>query len=303
MIYLIASIFLSAGVSSALKIAGIKKLDSDNVTLYNYIFAVSFSLINCLKNNHLHLIGNLPKADVITLLSVRNPGNSALLTLLFGIVLGLAYLGIVVSMKHSIQNNGVGITSFFSKTGFILTTIFSIIVWREIPGLLQWVGIAAAIMALLLMLSNTGEKGNIHAPQFLLMVVSCNAIIEINKKCFTMYAINDFQDVLVLIIFTVALFACIFYNFGRKRKAGIKFKIKNQEILLGIFMGLPNVLSSIVQLLGLQNLPATVFFPSSAAGSLVFSILLGRFAFKETLSKKQIMAVVVAMISLVLINI
>ena len=303
MIYLIASIFLSAGVASALKIAGIKKLDSDNVTLYNYIFAVSFSLLNCLRSNHLHLMKNLPKADFTTLLSEPNLGNSAFLTLFFGVILGLAYLGIVVSMKYSIRNNGAGITSFFSKTGFILTTVFSIIVWHEIPGLLQWLGIIVAVIALLLMMSNTGEKGNIHAPHFLLLVVLCNSIIEINKKFFTIYAMSDFQDLLVLVIFTVALIACIFYNFGRKRKAGVRFRIKGYEILLGVFMGLPNVLSSIVQLLGLQHLPATVFFPSSAAGSLVFNILVGRFIFKETLSKKQVLAVIVAMTSLVLINI
>lgn len=302
MIYLIFSILLSSGLTIALKIANIKKLNADNVVLCNYVFAFVFALSACIRTGRLSAFGELPHVDFASLFAVPSGANSVFFAIVLGLMLGGIFFGNVIVMKYSVVSNGAGITAFFGKTGFIITTLVSLFLWRELPTALQWLGIGVSITALVLMMSDGGSFGNIKAPHLLLLLFAGNAVVEIDNKSFTMYALAEYKDLLVLMTFTTALLLCGLYTGVRRRQMGEGFSLKPSEIALGICMGLPNVLSSFVQLLALQKLPASVFFPSNAAGALIFNILMGRLAFHEKLSKRQVFAVGLAVGSLVLIN-
>ena len=75
------------------------------------------------------------------------------------------------------------------------------------------------------------------------------------------------------------------------------------ELLYGVMVGLPNFLGSRFVLLALKSVPAVVVYPTRSVGVLVVITLIGTTVFKERLSKRQLAAMAVIIVSLVLLNI
>lgn len=299
MIYLILSIFLSCAISVIFKAIEKKDFNGDNVTLFNYVFASTCAFANAYSGGLVQQWGRIAECDLSTLLSEKSVPGTLLLLSVLGLFTGILYLVTLLLIRKSIAQNGMNITALFGKFSFIFTALFSILLWAEIPTAVGFVGLAVAVFGLLLLT----EKKNLRTItnfKLLFLLTGFYCLMEMSKKIFVQYGLEEFKDLFVFAIFFSALINCVVYVAFRARKTG--FKIRFGEILTGIAVGLPNVLSSTVQLLALQYLPVSVVFPSIAIGSLFVTTIISRFIFREVITRRQLISSTFAFVGIILIN-
>lgn len=301
MIYLILAICVSCVMGVVYKVADVRRVNSDAVTLVNYMFASASSILSAASLGALGALARLGEANPAELLTKPSVPNTALYCLIFGAIFGCVYLGNFLTMKTSIHHNGVGITTFFGKSGFLPLIVIVMLVWREFPTAREWIGMALSMCALL-MLTGSFREIDAHRPALLFVYLMGSGIVELNSKMFALYGLAEYKTLLLAVIFPVALIGCCVYVAVKYRASGERFRIGPRAWLLGAVLGVSNVLSTVLQMKCLESLSTAVVFPSIAAGNLLLSVLIGKFIFGEATTARQWIATAITMVSLVLIN-
>lgn len=157
MIYLILAILCSSGVSLSIRYAEQHSGRMKSVTVVNYIASV-FWCFYFLPDKHLY-----PVAD----------GQAFVLVL--SIINGCLYLGTLLLQQVNIRKNGTTISASFSHMGVLVPTVLSIFLFGEYPGRLQWVGVALALAAILI-LNIQGRADKEKAREPLLILYFCDRI-------------------------------------------------------------------------------------------------------------------------------
>jgi len=127
--------------------------------------------------------------------------------------------------------------------------------------------------------------------------------MELASKCVVNYSLEGFNSLMVSTTFPTALVLCIIHVVIVHSREHTPLRISLRDVIGGVCLGLPNVCGSYLALKALETLPGNIMFPTNAAGNLVAVTLAGVIFFRERLNKKQIAAVCLMVISLILINI
>lgn len=130
----------------------------------------------------------------------------------------------------------------------------------------------------------------------LILLFFFGGLAEFSNKIFQKYAISDFKDVFLFTVFFTAFIISIFFT------VKVKKPLRKKDILTGIAVGIPNLFSSYFLILSLNTVTTSVAFPLYSAGSIVLINLGGYFIFKEKISSKNKVAILMTIIALVLIN-
>lgn len=304
MIYLVSSILLSSLVTMIFKVTDQWKLDANNLILVNYLFASIVSICLSVKENlYRGIFSILKSADVKTLFTERTLGNTYLLILVVGTIAGALYIIDLFNTKNSVVYNGAGPTALFSKFGFLLSTAVAAFLWKEYPQGLQLAGIAIAVAALFLASGNIRQLQYIQRPGVLAAMVLTGGAMELSSKCVVNYSLEGFQRLMVSTTFPTAFILCILFLVSEQVKGKSQFTISLRDIGAGLCLGLPNVCGSYLSLKALESIPANIMFPTNAAGNLVVVTLSGVVFFHEKLDRRQIAAICMMVVSLILINI
>ncbi|MBC3517238.1 EamA family transporter [Neobittarella massiliensis] len=301
MIYLLWAILLSGMVSMVFKFIEKKDCEGDYVTWVNYLFAASFSLVRAFQGGLAQQWGKMAQCTPSTLLTQKTVPNTLLLLTVLGAVSGICYLASLLLIRVSIAKNGLSITTIFGKFSFAFTAVFTLLLWREFPQGLGAVGFAIAVVGLLLMSGRRGAK-EIQSVGVLFGLALINSTIEMFSKLFVQYGIERYKDLMVFTIFGSAAVYCTVYVALQLKKKTIRRGIRLRDILAGVAVGLPNVLTTTVQMRALERLPAAVVFSSISVGVLFLTVLVGRFVFKEKITRRQALCSLLAFAGVVLIN-
>lgn len=304
MIYLVFSILLSSLVTVIFKVTDRFKLDANNLILVNYLLAAIVSIYLSAKEQlYQGFFAILQTANVGTLFTEKTLGNTYLLILVVGVVAGALYIIDLFNTKNSVVYNGAGVTALFSKFGFLISTAVAALVWRELPQGLQLVGIGIAVAALLISSSNLKELQLIRRPGLLVAMVLFGGAMELSSKCVVQYSLEGFNSLMVSTTFPTAFLLCAAYVLIQHLKSHEKFRISVQDVVGGLCLGLPNVCGSYLSLKALETVPGNIMFPTNAAGNLVVVTLVSVAFFREKLNARQITAICLMVVSLILINI
>lgn len=302
MIFLIAAIAVSCTIVFTFKVANIKGWNSDNITLVNYICATFISVILCAAQGLFPAFLEIKNVDFSTLGRQMSVPNSMFFILILGIITGTLYVVNISLVNKNVINNGAGISTLFSRSGFLISIALSVILFGERVTWLRLLGAGLTIFALAI--AGGVGSGKLHLTRPLLLIGSlcCIGFLDANNKAYSALALPEYKANFTAITFTISLLIFGFLFYQRTRGKGKKANFKWQEILAGIIMGVPNAFGNIFQILALNTIPASVMFPTMAAGSLLISTLLSAFVFKEPFGKRQILSVSLTTISLVLVN-
>ena len=74
-------------------------------------------------------------------------------------------------------------------------------------------------------------------------------------------------------------------------------------MLFGALLGIPNFFSTKFLLMALGDLPAVIVYPTFSAGTILVVTVAGLLLFKEKLGKRQLLAMSVILLALILLNI
>ncbi len=282
MIFLLLAVASSAAMALVLKAFRAGRGNRYGILLGNYLTCVLISFLT------------LPEKGMIL------SGSRA--TLVCGAVGGLFFVAALVCMQTSIRHSGATLTAAFARLGLVVCLGVSILAFSERPGGLQIVGICLALAAIVLLAPGGQRSGRRTAGGLglLLLTLLCSGGADVMAKVFDRCCPAREGSLYFFFLFSAATVLCLGLLILERVRTGKG--VDPREFASGILVGLPNFYSSYLLLRALQNLPATVAYPTYSAGTILLVMLLSALLFKERLQKRQIPGMVLLFAALILLN-
>lgn len=300
MFYLTLAIISSAAISLIFKYSENTNSNRYLITSTNYFVASMISLFMIISKGLLIEINKtssfFSEVKQINSNLIFSPYSSIIWGLLAGFIAGFFFFLSFIYYQKSVKENGVSVTGMIAKLGILIPMIFSIIIWKEYPSTIQWLGIILALTSIILVNMAPKTLENFDLKPGLILLFLFGGLAEFSNKIFQKYAISDFKDVFLFTVFFTAFIISIFFTIKEKKP------LRKKDILTGIAVGIPNLFSSYFLILSLNTVTTSVAFPLYSAGSIVLINLGGYFIFKEKISSKNKVAILMTIIALVLIN-
>lgn len=212
------------------------------------------------------------------------------------LVNGILYLAGFVLLQYNIRVNGVVLSATFIKLGLLVSMVVSVVFFGERPEVVQWLGFALAVAAIVLMnfRPREGKAGN---GLLLLALLLAGGGGDAMSKVFEELGEPALSDHFLLGTFFVAFAICAaMILLGRAGKPG------KWEILYGLIVGIPNFFSAKFLLGALADIAAVIVYPVYSVATILTVTLTGVLLFRERLEKRQWMALGIILLALVLLN-
>ena len=285
MIYLFLHVVLLSGFGIFLKDAENRGHRLDPIGLVNYATAFVFSC---------------------ALASQTNSFTFTPLTLVFGLATGISYAFGFVLVVAGMRLSGIVVTTAVIGLSMILPILFSVIVWNEEPNLWQTLGILIALVALPLLSGTTKATQDTNRPTWyatpkigliVVVLLFLNAGVgRLAMKGFNEMCPMDQKPMYLFFLFIVTTVSYLFICLHKRQLPTIL------ELGYGILIGVCNVLGSGTFIVALDQLDALIAFPISGSGGMLFTTTVGILILGEQLNKRLAVGVVLAIISLILVN-
>lgn len=212
-----------------------------------------------------------------------------------GAVNGLIYLGGFALMQWSTRHNGVVLSSIFMKLGILVSTLISVVWFRELPTALQVIGFILAVTAIVII--NYRKGASLSRGSWALIVMLCmSGMGDGMSKVYEVYGNPAIENLFLFFTFLSALVLCLCLMVHKKECLGLK------ELGYGALLGIPNFFSSLFLLKALSSVPGVIAFPTYSVATILVVALAGLLVFREKLEKKQIVGSILICIALVLLN-
>jgi multidrug transporter EmrE-like cation transporter len=302
MFYLTLAIICSASIALIFKYTEGTNANRYVITSANYFIAFAISLFLIFSKGL--LVGMTRENSFLSEFSllasnsnyILSPYSSMIWGLIIGGIFGSFFFLSFVYYQKSIKENGVGISGTIAKLGILIPMIFSIVIWKEFPSTIQWIGIILSLVSILIVNLSQKSLEKFDVKPTLIFLFIFGGMAEFSSKFYQKYALNDYKDIFLFALFFVAFLISIFYTFRKKGE------ITKKDILIGFAVGIPNLFSSYFLILALATLKTSVVFPIYSAGSIVLINIGGFLLFKEKIAKKNQVAIILTIIALILIN-
>lgn len=299
MIYVILSVICMSMLILSVKIAGIRGANNNHVVLWNYVIAFAFTMVFNITGDKLSVLKELAVLDLNDVFVEKSLPVTAFLVLATGFVSGISFPTNLIEVKDSTAINGSGISAFFKQMSTIGGLLIAVAFMGEKPGAIQWLGIALMTVAIVLMVYDF-KSLKIEKGILLILIFVTGSIMETGNKVISKYTLDGYSTIYLSTIFFVALIYLIIYV-AIKEKGQFKGFTK-QDIFYGAVLGLSNVGNNFFKIKAMNVLPAAIVIPIVAAGSLIITNLVSIVFFKEKANKLYGLAVVIAVISIFLLN-
>lgn len=227
-----------------------------------------------------------------------------------------------ISLMKAVEYGSVAMSSLFYSCGFVIPVLFGIVYYKESFNALHVIGIILILTSFVFSVEKTQKKINAKWLCFALGGTVFSGLVGVIQKLFatqsTPYSLDLFLSAAffcIIVVSAIVFFACTRFTPAQKPKnksiaeenAALQSQ-KRKSVLfpsfvftsaLGVVMGGINKLNT--YLAGI--LPSVVIFPATNGGVIVVSAVFSAIFFKEKLSKKQILSIIVGFIAILLIAI
>ncbi len=280
MIYLILAILCSSSIALIFKHSETNNMNRLAVTTANYFTALIISLIMIFIQSD----------------SIFSDQSKLLWAISIGAIAGIFFFLSFIYYQKSVKKNGAGLAGVFSKLGILLPMLISIVLWKEFPTSIQWLGIILAIISIVIVNFPFNKNWKKALKLSLILLFFYGGIAEFSNKLFQRYAALNLKPLFLFSVFSVAFIISLVVTIKDKRK------IKREDLFIGVLVGIPNLFSSFFLISALDLLKAAVVFPIFSAGSIVVISLGGFLIYNERLNRREFSAIIMTIIALILIN-
>ena len=199
----------------------------------------------------------------------------------------------------STQKVGIAITSVSGKMSVVIPVLVGFIMFKEDFNWMRIIGIVLAMAAFYLtMMRTTAQKAEsryLILPVLLFLGNGINdSVFKISQE---LYINGNFTSFLI-IAFSVSLLIGLLVMIPRM--IILKLKVTWVSILAGTILGLFNWFSTYFFLVGLSRFDVSVFVPVFNVSIVAIAAIIGYLFYKEKLSPVNIIGIVLAIISIVL---
>lgn len=278
MIYLILAVLSSTMVSVVMRLSTGKVTNNMSMLAANYLVCTVLSAINA-------------GGDLLT------PAEALPGTVGMGIVNGILYLFSFLLLHYNMKRNGVVLASTFMKLGLLVSMAVSVILFREIPGAIQWVGFVIAIGAIVLINYEKGSgKGASGGQMWLIALLVVSGFGDAMAKVFESFGDVAYSGQFFVYTFLTDLAATIVLALRAGERPSLR------EIGYGLALGVPNFFSARLLLKSLEYLPGVLVYPTVSVAIILVVTMVGLVFFKEKLKKRQLAGIGAILVALVLLN-
>ncbi|MBT8239563.1 MAG: DMT family transporter [Croceitalea sp.] len=219
------------------------------------------------------------------------------------LALGVLFILIFNIMAKTSQQIGVSVASVATKMSLVIPVVFGVFVYGEILSTLKVLGIllalAAVYFASMKERSINLSKASLVLP---LLVFLGSGIIDTSIKWMQETQLSQAEyPIFSAVVFAAAAVMGILFILFKSLKTPIRLNFRN--VLGGIALGVPNYFSIYFLLKALENdqwNSASIFTINNVA-IVMFSTLLGILLFKEQLSLKNWVGIIMAVVSILLV--
>lgn len=290
MIFLIASIIISTLFGISFKVISIKKINSFQAIIVNYVVAGSLGFITT-------------KSAVTPLNVFEQPW------IYFGVGLGIVFIASLFVIAVVTAKYGISVAQVAQRMSFVITISIAILFFDEKISIYKILGIILTVFAVYLV-SHKESKGTVEYKfwwLFPLIIFIASGIIDTSIN----YVTNPLQgnllqgdslDVFLSTIFATAfIFGAMVLTYKLTIK-GEKFQLK--AIPAGVILGVINygTMFFLGKALGAGFLDSSVLFPVNNLCILTFSTIISVVVFKEKLSQKNWIGIVLSILAIVILG-
>ena len=283
MIFLILAIVFSTGVVVAMRLFERFGLDNHQALMWNYVFASATGFIVCDKFDTLPQLVDEPWFGL-------------------SILTGFWFIFTYLLMTASTQRSGVTVTSLSSKLSVVLPILAGVIMLGERLNFVATMGIVLALVALVLVLGGKKESGNKNNRKWLLPVFiffgtgTGDILMKITEQQNT---VGNLGFMIAFIYFVALVFGVIIVIWDLVRGKS-RWQWKNAAG--GIGLGVINYFSTYSVYNAMRCFDNVVLFPIYNIGVVSVTALVGWLFFKEKLTLKNYIGLVIAVIAVILIT-
>lgn len=280
MIYLLLTILCSSSIALILKHNHTKKGQPLILLGGNYFIASAISLV-------FHFAGSESQYSASSLV--------------FGSIIGLFFMLSFFSYAKAIAAAGTALAVISARISVGIPVVLAIIIFSEKPGLFQVAGFALTIITLIVFyLSLRGiNTGQIKVKEwsylfFLFVVIGLN---DFAMKVFNQWRPMEEKSFFLFIIFSFAMLFSIGIILVKK------IKFERRTMVLGMLLGVPNILSTYFLLNALAELPAIIVYPVINIGVILLTALSAAILWGEKLNRAGKWALAFGLGAIVLLSI
>ncbi|MGB5404680.1 MAG: EamA family transporter [Robiginitalea sp.] len=275
------------------------------------IIFVVFKLFKTYKADTFHaIIVNYFTALCVGLLVYRQPFRWEELSqkswLAGALLLGAFFILIFNLMAATSQKLGVSVASVATKMSLAIPVVAGLILYDEHLNTIQFIGIGLALLAVYFTAYREKRPGlntGLRSMLLPLMVFLGSGIIDTSIKYLQQTRVPENEYPLFsAIVFGFAGFTGLLVLLIKKPQTLTRFKAVN--VLGGIALGIPNFFSIyfLLRALKFEGLNSASIFTLNNVAIVMLTTLTGIILFKESLSRKNWIGILLAIISILLIS-
>lgn len=213
-----------------------------------------------------------------------------------GLISGVFFLASFLMLKRSLAVNGVALSSTFMKMGVLVPTAIALVFFGEKMTGRRLTGFLLALAAIVLLKFEKEEKSGGKRFGLLVFLLLSGGLADASSTVYEHLGIAACSDAFLFFTFFSALLISALLALREREKAA------RTDLLCGALVALPNYYSSRFLLLALGDIPAVNVYPVYSVSVLVLITLAGVLFFKERLSPRKRLAVLMILFALPLLN-
>jgi drug/metabolite transporter (DMT)-like permease len=249
---------------------------------------------------------NYAAATLISLLLTRlhAPPRYLPATLACGVMGGIGYVGSILLLMPAMRESGVSIAVAVLQLAVLWPVAYAMVAFRELPSAAQWVGMAAAVAALVLLSTGRarpgkdqpGVGGTRRFSPLLPLLFLVTGISGIAMKAFHEYGTDAELPGFMAVLFATATMGGALAMLVRRQP------LHRADFAVGTAAGGANAAQLELMMRALQSVPAIIAFPVSAALSLLLNTLASLLWWGERLDGPTTLGMALALAATVLLN-
>lgn len=291
MIYIILTIVISVLLLLVFKAFQTHQVNSLVAIVINYLVAGITGIIFLDSEVEIHLLFN---------------SN----WMLISVPLGFLFISIFYLISQTAQKISISTASVANKMSVIMPVLFSVIFLGQQLSVLKIIGVVLAMVAVYFSTrSYSKEKSERNLFWLPILVFLGSGLIDITiNACNALYIKSTNESALFSICsflsaFVIGVMVLVYLVFIKKSLL-VKEVFKQKNILGGLILGVPNYFSIyfIFKSLEANVLQSAQLFPALNLANVALSAFLGWLVYKEKLSPINLLGIVLAIISILLIS-
>lgn len=206
---------------------------------------------------------------------------------------------------------GCGPMSFsilFTYLGtMIIPTVYAMIFLQQMPSVFQWVGFGFMLLSVSLSVDLKKKGENAMSVKWLLLTLGGFIMWGLVGVCQQIHQSSAYKGEINGFLFysfvMMSLILLLFFLVSKKRGAEQNYYVRSMPTVFVLLSGFANGAINLINLYLAGVMPGIVFFPIVSGGVIILSGMAAIIVFKEWLDKKQVVAVVAGVVSVILLGI